>query len=172
MCTYVWGWHHYTRIGPYGALQPLQLCFPSLRHLFTYQLPARSWLWCKKGQWVRMGMAHEAQARDGAEILPWGRGRDADSGSLAAEQHQCWGCPQCGMAQGSCPCASKLCCGCSSSMSTSCCHGPWRLCWPWARMMSYADDPASTLLRSVSPSSPGCECAPECIRRNISYRSV
>lgn len=38
-------------------------------------------------------MAHEAQARDGAEILPWGRGRDADSGSLAAEQHQCWDCP-------------------------------------------------------------------------------
>lgn len=46
-----------------------------------------------------MWRACQAQVRDGAAILPWalGRGRDADSGNLAAEQHQCgaaWG-PAC-----------------------------------------------------------------------------
>lgn len=61
--------------------------------------PARSWLWWGKGQRVRMWRACQAQVRDGAAILPWalGRGRDADSGNLAAEQHQCgaaWG-PAC-----------------------------------------------------------------------------
>lgn len=127
MCS---GLASHTQVGPHCALQPLQLCFWSLECLFTYQHIPPVMAVVRKSQQVRMW-----RARGGAAILQ--RGRDANSGSLAVEEH--------GAARGSCSRAGRLCHGCSSSISTCCCHGPWRVCWPESRMMSYAGDPTSML---------------------------
>lgn len=162
-CVYVQGvllFHMFSRmLGadislPTGSL----LCPPTSAALLLvtwvpFYLPAHTTVckvmavWCKNGRLMAPpageeveGMLDTGRRWSSHLVMGMGRGREANSRNLVAEQHQL-STP----ARGCCPHAGRLCHTCCSRRGTCHCCGPWRLCWPKTGMMSCTDDPASPL---------------------------